>query len=49
MAVVFVRQAQGGNQVLIALYECVERRFIHQLPSTFQLFSREVRPILQQI
>jgi hypothetical protein len=49
MAVVFVRQAQGGNQILIALYERVERRFVHQLPRTFQLFPRKVWPILQQI
>src|ERR1035441_4551716 len=43
MAVVFVRQAQGGNQVLIALYERVQGRFVHQLPSTFQLFPRKVQ------
>ena len=49
MAVVFVRQTQGRNQTLIALNERVERRSVHQLPSTFQLFPREVRPIFQQI
>ena len=29
VAVVFVRQTQGGNQILIALYERIERRFVH--------------------
>ena len=49
VAVVFVRQTQGGNQILLAFYERIESRLVHQLPGAFQLFPRKVRPVSEQI
>ena len=37
------------NQFLIAFYERIERRLLHQLPGPFQLFPSRVGPVHEQI
>ena len=49
VAVVFVRKGQVGNQILIAYYESIESRSIHQLACAFQLLPREIWPILEEV
>jgi len=49
MAVVFVWQAQGWDQMLIAFDERIDSCFVHQVACSFELLPRYVLPVLEEV
>ena len=46
--VIWIRELQTWNQILVACYERIVSVLVHQCASAFQLFSRKIRALFKQ-